>query len=458
MPEQTDVNSDAKRPGRGTPRKRPGSDPAPVDDPGQSLLRAVVPAFLGFLDKYFGHLPMPARVLAYFVVLFTVVLFAMGAYFSVFERTISGQIVVPANANGTVTQPLEKQVLILHLSPRVVRAETDPEGFWVVPRLHVFPVRPPLKYVWRRPGCENRGCEQHIQVSLDLIPLITGGSHELLLIEDPKDPKLPPQIMTASEFRASRPVKTTSSFPFAAAHAQAVPSLPARERVPQAGPGIGVPDVRPSDVQRILSNVGAGSSVSPSRIEALSTTQKAVTKRAIEDVYGVVLPADRWSAAKGLDDILALVKQSPVVTSGDGVKVRQVLRSYQERKLFVDPEFRPEFQEKLATIRASLRVPPGERVVAFLDGTVFGAADEGFVFGEQGVYFRSFTFTRRYIGSISYADLLKAPVAVDGPFRVAVADQPSFSLAGTGMSNEKFAELLNKVKQALAQEQPRAER
>jgi hypothetical protein len=216
--------------------------------------------------------------------------------------------------------------------------------------------------------------------------------------------------------------------------------------------------VRPADVQRILSNAAAGSSDAPSRIEALSTTQKAVTKRAIEDVYGVLLPPDRWSAAQGMDDILALVKQSPVVTSGHGVKVRQVLRTYQERKLFVDPEFRPEFQEKLATIRSSLRVPPNERVVAFLDGTVFGAADEGFVFGEQGVYFRSFTFTRRYIGSMSYADLMKAPVTLDGPFGVAVAHQPSFSLAGTGMSNEKFAELLNRVKQALAQEPPRVER
>lgn len=134
------------------------------------------------------------------------------------------------------------------------------------------------------------------------------------------------------------------------------------------------------------------------------------------------------------------------ISADQKAKMLRVLRRHTTMDLYVAPNIPP---DKLANARRTCVTPADEEVLALVNSTVFGSAENALLVGTSGVFFRN-----DYSGSspgrffLPYAEFQDAVFRKNGAFEVSI-DGPSFDIAGCSMSKDELIILLGAIQEVI---------
>lgn len=132
--------------------------------------------------------------------------------------------------------------------------------------------------------------------------------------------------------------------------------------------------------------------------------------------------------------------------------MKPVFQNHSLNSLYVDPRIP---SKKDANIRKHARVPFDEPIVAIIDCTVFGSADNGIAFTPHGIYVHNdWTTVTEHGGGHHFVDwrtVLKANNKALKTFEVHLGAEHSnvVNLSGSGVSEKQLLRILEELKPVL---------
>lgn len=165
---------------------------------------------------------------------------------------------------------------------------------------------------------------------------------------------------------------------------------------------------------------------------------------AIEDAYGIAIPAHDWQRLRTVADIEAYV-----ANAGFDLRVRKILRDATHLDcLYVAPTIPA---KKLANAREQTEVPADETVIGLLDATFFGSAKQAIVFGRRGIYYRT-SWTRESgsprVGALAYRDFPGRSFEKAGFLEISLGAGLRFVVAGSCAGVDELTALLTEIEEA----------
>lgn len=103
-------------------------------------------------------------------------------------------------------------------------------------------------------------------------------------------------------------------------------------------------------------------------------------------------------------------------------------------------------QKKLDSAMASYPVPGGGRVVALIDSTVMGSADNGMAIGEYGISWHNDWTTDSKKTSFRWEEMKDISIRKDGLFNIEIGDGNKFNMSGSQFGKDQLINLLGEVK------------
>lgn len=103
-------------------------------------------------------------------------------------------------------------------------------------------------------------------------------------------------------------------------------------------------------------------------------------------------------------------------------------------------------QKKLESAMTSYPVPGGGRVVALIDATLMGSADNGMAIGEHGISWHNDWTTNSKRTSFRWEEMKDVSIKKDGLFDIEIGDGNKFNMSGCQFGKDQLINLLREVK------------
>jgi hypothetical protein len=116
---------------------------------------------------------------------------------------------------------------------------------------------------------------------------------------------------------------------------------------------------------------------------------------------------------------------------------------------FVDKDgffFKPVPGNKEAGARKTCKLTPETEILALVDATVFGSAEECLIFTEAGVHFHN-SWSGKLPGTffVDYQDLKNREISKDGWHELTIGDGLSFDMSGSSVPRDELLHILEGV-------------
>lgn len=103
-------------------------------------------------------------------------------------------------------------------------------------------------------------------------------------------------------------------------------------------------------------------------------------------------------------------------------------------------------QKKLESAMKSYPVPGGGKVIALVDSTVMGSADNGMAIGEYGISWHNDWATDSKRTSFQWEEMKNISIEKDGLFDIKIGDGNKFNMSGCQFGKDQLVRLLREIK------------
>ncbi len=126
-------------------------------------------------------------------------------------------------------------------------------------------------------------------------------------------------------------------------------------------------------------------------------------------------------------------------------RLLSVLRRFQgQDDLYLAPNIP---SRKLANACVSCALPPGEKILALIDSTVFGSARNALLLGLEGIYYHNdWTSKKTGVGAVLYRDFPQREFVRDSWSEVGLDCGQFFNRSGSNVTSQTIVEILNAIK------------